>query len=193
MSDNKYSILSKIYSILMENNLLVNQEQVPVIRYEPPQKLIEIFDNFECNNDEPTSDDEILKILSKVVKYSVNPCHPHYHNEFFAGPDPYALAAAWLSEAINSCQYTYEVAPVFTMVERAMVENGLKTFGYDDGDGIFAAGGSMGNMFGIILARYHKFPEIKTLGISGFPQLIAFTSEDVRNLNSYIIWLLFLV
>lgn len=180
MSQNhKYSILSKIYNIFEKNKSLENRDEVPVIKFKSPEDLNIIFNKFECTNEKPTSETEIINILEKVVKFSVNPTHTNYHNEFFAGPDPYALAATWLSEALNSCQYTFEAAPVFTLAERAMIQHGLKLFGYETGDGLFAPGGSMGNMYGIILARYMKYPDVKTRGLTHIPQLVAFTSEDV--------------
>ena len=46
-------------------------------------------------------------------------------------------------------------------------------------DGIFAPGGSMANIFGIILARHKMFPQVKTHGIASIPgQAVIFASED---------------
>lgn len=47
-------------------------------------------------------------------------------------------------------------------------------------DGIFAPGGSMANIFGMILARHEKFPEIKTKGLCNMGQLVIFVSEDAH-------------
>lgn len=41
----------------------------------------------------------------------------------------------------------------------------------------------MSNMYGMVLARYHKFPEIKTKGLASVGQLVAFTSQEVSTLN----------
>ena len=45
--------------------------------------------------------------------------------------------------------------------------------------GITAPGGSLANMYGLMLARHEKFPELKRTGLSalGAP-LVVFTSED---------------
>ena len=40
------------------------------------------------------------------------------------------------------------------------------------------AGGSYSNMLGMNLARFHKFPEVKTNGLHGLPRLVAFVSAD---------------
>lgn len=73
------------------------------------------------------------------------------------------------------------MAPVFTLLEREIVAQTLKLIGYPampEGDGILSPGGSMSNMYGIVLARYHYFPEVKKKGMCGLPPLAVFTSED---------------
>lgn len=46
------------------------------------------------------------------------------------------------------------------------------------GDGIFAPGGSISNMYGMSLARYKLCPDVKTKGIFGMKPLVLFTSEE---------------
>ena len=36
----------------------------------------------------------------------------------------------------------------------------------------------MSNFYGMMLARHHLFPELKRIGLSGHPPLVAFTSEE---------------
>ncbi len=40
-------------------------------------------------------------------------------------------------------------------------------------------GGSISNMYGMVLARFKKFPEVKTKGVAGLGHLVAFTSQEV--------------
>jgi len=96
--------------------------------------------------------------------------------------DQYALGGSWLTEALNPSQYTYEVAPVFTVMEREIYAKMLGLIGFNDGEAIFIPGGSMGNMYAINVARYHKLPEVKTNGLYCLPKPLAlFTSEKVRD------------
>lgn len=44
-------------------------------------------------------------------------------------------------------RYTFEVAPVFTLMENELVRTFCKMFGFENGDGIFAPGGSISNMY----------------------------------------------
>lgn len=43
-------------------------------------------------------------------------------------------------------RYTFEVGPVFTLMENEVLQTFCKIFGYDNGDGIFTPGGSISNM-----------------------------------------------
>lgn len=42
-------------------------------------------------------------------------------------------------------------------------------------------GGSMSNMYGMVVARYHKYPQVKRTGIFGLKPLVAFTSDQVSS------------
>lgn len=77
-------------------------------------------------------------------------------------------------------RYTYEVAPVFTLLERELIEKALDLVGYPKlpkADGILCPGGSISNMYSMVLARYNVYPDIKVKGNSGLPPLVCFCSE----------------
>ena len=42
----------------------------------------------------------------------------------------------------------------------------------------------MSNMYGMVLARYKKFPQVKTKGLSSLPPLVVFTSADVSFISA---------
>lgn len=111
--------------------------------------------------------------------------HPHFYNQLYGGVDLYGLAGSWITEAMNTNQHTYEIAPVFTLTEQEIIKHVQEKIGYTNGDGIFSPGGSISNMYGMVLARYWAFPEAKTKGLNALPTLVAFTSEDVRNHWNY--------
>jgi glutamate/tyrosine decarboxylase-like PLP-dependent enzyme len=94
----------------------------------------------------------------------------------FGGLDFYGLGAEWITSALNTGQYTFEMAPAFTLIENEVIRKSLEMFGFENGDGILCPGGSAANMYGIHLGRFSKFPEAKTEGNpSG---LVMFTSDD---------------
>ena len=69
----------------------------------------------------------------------------------------------WLSDALNTNAHTFEVAPVFLIVERALIDYTIHKLKWTNGgDGITAPGGSLANMYGLMLARHNLYPDIKT-------------------------------
>nr|XP_015796090.2 acidic amino acid decarboxylase GADL1 isoform X4 [Nothobranchius furzeri]XP_015796092.2 acidic amino acid decarboxylase GADL1 isoform X4 [Nothobranchius furzeri]XP_054594373.1 acidic amino acid decarboxylase GADL1 isoform X4 [Nothobranchius furzeri] len=93
--------------------------------------------------------------------------------------EPYSLAASFITEALKPSLYTYEVAPVFTLTEDAVLRKMREMIGWEEGgDGIFNAGGSMSNMYAINLARHRQCPNIKEHGSSAAPPLVLFTSQE---------------
>lgn len=129
------------------------------------------------DNVDPIEDDsQIVKLCEGVVKFSVKTNNQNFHNQLFGGLDFYGLGAEWITSALNSSQYTYEMGPVFTLIEKEVIRMTLEMFGFTDGDGIFCPGGSSANMYGIHIGRYAKFPSSKNEGSpSG---LVMFTSEE---------------
>lgn len=129
------------------------------------------------DNDEPLKDDaEITKLCQDVIKYSVRTNNHNCHNQLFGGLDFYGLGAEWITSALNTGQYTYEMAPAFTLIEQEIVRKSLELFGFKNGEGILCPGGSAANMYGIHLGRFVKYPSCKHEGNpSG---LVMFTSED---------------
>ncbi|XP_074094850.1 glutamate decarboxylase-like protein black [Cotesia typhae] len=129
-----------------------------------------------------TSHEELLNLIRGVIKYSVKTGNPRFVNQLFSSIDPYGLVGQWLTDALNPSVYTYEVSPVFSLMESQVLCEMRKIIGWKDGqgDGIFCPGGSMANGYAINLARHYKFPKLKETGLSGLPRLVVFTSEDAH-------------
>lgn len=124
--------------------------------------------------------DEVDRLCRQVIQVSVRTGHRFFCNQLFGGLDPIGLAGTWVTEALNTSQYTFEVAPVFTLIETAVIERCLKLFGFERGEGIFSPGGSMNNMYALILAKYRLNSDYKTQGLFGSRPLVAFASRDAH-------------
>lgn len=136
------------------------------------RKIMDL-DVTKCVNDK-----ELEQCVREILHYSVKTHKATFRNQLFCAMDPYGLAGAWITEAFNTSQYTFEVAPVFTLIELKLLDHILKLFGIPNGDGIFTPGGSIALMYSIVAARYKKFPDIKTKGMKNLPEMVLFTSED---------------
>lgn len=75
--------------------------------------------------------------------------------------------------------FTYEVAPVFVLMELEVLRGLRELVGWKEGDGLFCPGGSTSNMYAMNLARYKLHPEVKNQGLWSLPRLTIFTSPEV--------------
>ncbi|NXX85958.1 CSAD decarboxylase, partial [Urocolius indicus] len=75
-------------------------------------------------------------------------------------------------------RYTYEIAPVFVLMEEVVLAKLRALVGWSTGDGIFAPGGSMSNMYAMNVARFHRFPQSRRDGNWALPRLTAFASQE---------------
>ena len=121
--------------------------------------------------DSKAKTEDFLHLLSQIQRYSVNTSHPNFFNQLFGAMDPVALAAELLALGLNTSSYTYETAPVFTLLEREVMNRlGRLVFeGKDECeededvdsealqkcDGLMVPGGSLSNLTALHIARHH--------------------------------------
>lgn len=105
---------------------------------------------------EGVNHEELLTLTRDIIKYSVKTGHPHFVNQLFSSLDPYGLLGQWLTDALNPSVYTYEVSPVFSLMEEDVLREMRAIIGWHSGEGLFCPGGSMANGYAINLARHHR-------------------------------------
>lgn len=131
--------------------------------------------------------EELLKTVEAVVRYSVRTDHPRFFNQNFAGADPVAVLGDWLGAALNTTSATFEAAPVFTLLERALTSRMAELAGWGSRPlndpltaGVFCPGGSSANAFAMQAARRRADPDVLHRGAAGGPRLVAFTSDHAH-------------
>ena len=168
------------------------REGDPVISFASPEELGKVFEKsiglaFEKSADQ-ADPDGVLEAVEQVIEYSMHTSHPRFVNQNFAGPDPISVAGDYLGAVLNTSGATYEVGPVFTLMESAVITKLGRFAGYvadadlpADGSvpalppGIFAPGGSMATLLGLQLARHRHQPDVVTAGSNG-DRLVLFVS-----------------
>uniref|UniRef100_A0A8C9T994 Glutamate decarboxylase 2 n=1 Tax=Scleropages formosus TaxID=113540 RepID=A0A8C9T994_SCLFO len=140
-----------------------------VIDFQYPNELLQM-NNWELS-DEPETLDDVLVNCRATLEYAVKTAHPRYFNQLSTGLDMVGLAADWLTSTANTNMFTYEVAPVFVLLEYVTLKKMREIIGWQDGhgDGIFSPGGAISNMYAMLLR-----------GMASLPRLAAFTSETRR-------------
>jgi glutamate decarboxylase len=134
-------------------------------------------------NADPTDMDGIRRAVRAVMDNSVRSSHPLFLNQLYSGIDPVALAAEWLASTLNANVHTFEVAPVLTEIEKAVLAKTARMWlapgspaATPEHDGLIVPGGSLSNMYSMILARDRAEPDARNVGNSG--KLVAFCSEQ---------------
>ncbi|KAL0966390.1 hypothetical protein UPYG_G00294740 [Umbra pygmaea] len=151
-----------------------------VLDFHHPHQLLEGMEGFNLElSDQPESLEQILVDCRDTLKYGVRTGHPRFFNQLSTGLDIIGLAGEWLTSTANTNMFTYEIAPVFVLMEQLTLRKMREMIGWPsgEGDGIFSPGGAISNMYSVMIARYKYFPEVKTKGMSAAPRLVLFTSE----------------
>jgi len=175
---NEELLLKQVTEMVIDRRLLAGRAlpEDLVINFRHPHELKELVDL--KLGDRVSGQNQLLELCKQAIDYSVRTNHPMFLNQLYHSVDPVGLAGTWLSEALNTNSHTFEAAPFFILVEHAVLAHLRSFIGWKEGDGIFSPGGSLSNMYGMVLARYDKFPEIKVKGVANCGQLVAFTSQE---------------
>ncbi|KAM9751245.1 cysteine sulfinic acid decarboxylase [Menidia menidia] len=169
--------LNEAFKIIVEDVLCKGTDvKQKVCEWKDPDELALLLDLQLRDSGEPQG--RLLQRVRDVAKYSVKTTHPHFFNQQYGGVDYHSLAGRFLSEALNTNLFTYEVAPVFVLIETEVLKALRLLVGWTEGDGLFCPGGSSSNMYAMNLARYSFFPQVKRQGLCGLPQLTVFTSKE---------------
>lgn len=161
----------------------------PVIDHASPEELRSLFRDevaLELADDvQPAEDSAVMAAVDLVIRHSVHTSHPRFMNQNFAGPDPVSVVGDWLATALNTTGATFEAAPVFTVMESAVLSKLGRILGYVDKSaeqlpalppGLFCPGGSTGTLYALQLARHRVRPDVRRTGATG-ERMTVFVSD----------------
>ena len=149
-----------------------------VVDFKKPSELIELIP-FSIDED-GVDENSFLELIDKYLDYSVKTPNKQFLNQLYAGFNFPAFIGETLTALANTSMYTYEVAPVATMIETEMISLMNKYVGYNDGNGIFVTGGSNANMVAMFSARNKLLPECRDNGYDHSEKLKAFVSDQAH-------------
>jgi glutamate/tyrosine decarboxylase-like PLP-dependent enzyme len=150
--------------------------ETPVTRFVPPDELRRKLALELPEEGRPLG--ELLGQMQSVLHYSVRTGHPRFFNQLFTGYDAAAILGEWVVALINTSMYTYEAAPVATLMERVLIDRMNRLVGFPDGEGVFAPGGSTSNLMSVLAARHRAFPHVKERGLGPQDRPVMFTSAE---------------
>ncbi|ASJ76228.1 pyridoxal phosphate-dependent decarboxylase family protein [Granulosicoccus antarcticus] len=128
-----------------------------------------------------------MQSLEDAVKAYLHYNPAVYKSDFYkllySGQNKPALLGDWITSLSNATMHTYQVGPVATLMELELIHQWNRLVGFDkDGnqpEGVMVAGGSQANLIGMMLARHHACPDLKSQGPSG-RTLVAYVSDQAH-------------
>lgn len=148
----------------------------PNIRFaEPPHSLGKTTDlklPLEGRGLEAALDD-----IESVLRHSVRTTAPGFMNPLWGGLSIASIAGEMVTAATNTAMYTYEIAPIATLIESTILKRMAELADFGTSQGTLTTGGSNGNLLGMLCARQTKLPLSSHSGFDG-TNMVAFVSEE---------------
>ncbi|XP_023712009.1 glutamate decarboxylase [Cryptotermes secundus] len=169
--------LLKLIDVLLEFVRQTNDRNCKVLDFHHPADMRRLLDL--DLPDRPATLQQLIDYCCLTLKYQVKTGHPHFFNQLSCGLDLVSMAGEWLTATANTNMFTYEIAPVFILMEHVVMEKMREIIGFQGGDSILAPGGSISNLYAFLAARHRMFPDYKQKGLSCIPgQLVMYTSDQ---------------
>lgn len=166
----------KIFDLVIDFIGKTMSRSEKILDFKNPEELKKHF-NFEIPA-EPKSLNEVLDDCTKIMNSCVKTGHPRFFNQLSQGLDLVSLAGEFITATTNTNMFTYEIAPVYNLMEESVLRKMRSLFGWQEpGDGIFNPGGSISNLNALEVALYSRFPNLKSDGLFNMQRLTVFTSK----------------
>jgi len=169
-------VISNFFEIVKTYLNSLNEPEKKVVDYKTPTELRNMIDFYVGKKG--VEYNQIFEYINQYLDYSLVTGHKQFFNQFYSSFNLPAFMGEVITAITNTSMYTYEVAPVATLIEMEMLKKMAAIVGFDDADGSFVTGGSNANLIAMFSARNKLYPEIKDIGMRHLPQLSLFVSEQ---------------
>ncbi|XP_017009642.2 glutamate decarboxylase [Drosophila takahashii] len=169
--------LLKVVDVLLDYVKATNDRNEKILDFHHPEDMKRLLDLDVPDRALPLQ--QLIEDCATTLKYQVKTGHPHFFNQLSNGLDLISMAGEWLTATANTNMFTYEIAPVFILMENVVLTKMREIIGWSGGDSILAPGGSISNLYAFLAARHKMFPNYKEHGSVGLPgTLVMFTSDQ---------------
>lgn len=127
----------------------MQRREGPVLPWREPSEALEAWpaDFTAAGGEDP------LLLAARFMKESQHLQHPRFVGHQCTAPLPLTALLGGLRDLLNNGCAVYEMGPVGTAMERAVVQWLLGRCGFGQGDGVLTHGGSAGNLTALLAAR----------------------------------------
>ncbi len=126
--------------------------------------------------------EQLVKQIEQIQTASISTHSPYFMNQLFSGIAPEMLLADQVIAQTKSTMATYEASPVFSLIEKEVVQNLGELLGWQKHsiDGVTVPGGSASNFMAIHCARQKRFKKYKKDGLPAGAQIQIFVSAEAH-------------
>lgn len=173
----KTTLIQSVTEIIKSYLEQVDNQERPVVKFRLPEELKKAFP-FQIKK-EWITDLEVLEVLQKVLDTSVATQHSLFYNQLYAGADIYWVIAERITAILNTSMYTYEVGPLFTLMEEYIFEKHKALLWRNSIAWMMLPGWSTCNLYAMQFARHHIDKWVRTYGNNG-REFVIFTSDQAH-------------
>tara|TARA_B110000902_G_scaffold71919_1_gene85067 strand:+ start:2011 stop:3444 length:1434 start_codon:yes stop_codon:yes gene_type:complete len=119
----------------------------------------------------------VLDDIDTYLRSCVKTNRPGFMNPLWGGINTAGLAGEIIATLTNTSMYTYELAPLATLIEQTLLIRMGEMVGFSGGAGTLTTGGSNGNMLGMLCARQVMVPTSTQTGFDG-RTMVAYVSSE---------------
>ncbi len=171
-------LLNKLFSLIHDYIKTIRDDKSLITHYKTPEALPSMFD--PSVDGQGITSDKFLSLLEVYLSNSVKTGHKYFCNQLFGGFNIVPFVAEIITSLTSTSMYTYEVAPIATLMEMELIKKMNQIIGFRTGNGQFVSGGSSANLVAALCARNKKFPDLKYKGIHGKSALTMFVSDQAH-------------
>ena len=121
--------------------------------------------------------DAVMDDIDEFLKQCVKTNRGEFMNPLWGGLNITALAGEIIAALTNQSMYTYELAPMATLIEQTILKRMSELVGFSEGHGTLTTGGSNGNMLGMLCARQFILPSSSKTGFDA-SKYVSFVSSE---------------
>lgn len=136
----QWKFVESVWKAVVKNLSPAAQRQSKCINFLQPKELQKAFPVEITDKPREDTKDELLKKCEQLIHFSVKTGHPFFLNQLYGGTDPYGLAASLLVESLNTNAFTFDVAPVLSLIELEIIGKICNLIGFSNGEGTFCPG-----------------------------------------------------
>ncbi len=123
--------------------------------------------------------DSVLDDIDNYLRACVKTNRAEFMNPLWGGVSLAGLAGEIIANLSNTSMYTYELAPLATLIEQTIISRVGEIIGFPQSGGSLTTGGSNGNMLGILCARQAMIPTSTHKRFDG-REMVIFVSEEAH-------------